>query len=69
MRTGPLYPTLKMLLANIEALESIDPIALYEWALPRVETLRVEFYHANGPTTDFSIWMREQYLKHDQVSA
>jgi hypothetical protein len=57
-----LAPGLRALLAGIHAIQSVDELALFEWTLPQVDALRVEFYGTGRPTTDFSIWVREQYL-------
>jgi hypothetical protein len=57
-----LAPGLRDLLARIHALQSVDEGALFEWTLPQVDTLRVEFYAANRPAADFPVWVREQYL-------
>jgi hypothetical protein len=59
-----LHPALRALLARIQAMQDIDPLMLYEWLRPRIETLRVQFYLGDRPTTDFDIWSREQFLNH-----
>jgi hypothetical protein len=62
LTAAQIHPGLRTCLARIRSVQSIDALALYEWTLPRLESLRMQFYACDRPATDFPIWVREQFL-------
>lgn len=48
--------------ADFTAFETVDECALYDWALPQIDRLRIDFYHSREPTENFPLWLRAQFL-------
>lgn len=59
---------LSSMLAHVHAFETIDQFAMYEWARPRIDELRLAFYRSGEPTTNFPLWLRARFLARE-VSA
>lgn len=59
---GYLSTAAAQLISTVLEVERVDPIALYEWALPLAEELGAEFSCSGWPRADLDMWLRKRYL-------
>ena len=59
---GYLRTAAAQLITTVLEVERVDPIDLYEWALPRAEELGAEFSCSGWPRADLDMWLRKRYL-------